>query len=157
MKFFRAWGCEVTAFTSSESKREEAKALGAHRVVSSRDRESMKAIAGSLNFILDTINVPLDWDVLMGTLAPKGRLHLVGALLEPLPLNMVGMIFGQKTVSASPVGSRGATDTMLAFAARHSIVPQVEHFPMRQINDAFEHLRAGRARYRVVLDADFAS
>jgi uncharacterized zinc-type alcohol dehydrogenase-like protein len=157
LKFYRAWGCEVTAFTSSEAKREEAKVLGAHRVVSSRDRESMRAIAGSLDFILDTINVPLDWDALMGTLAPKGRLHLVGALLEPLPLNMMGMIFGQKTVSGSPVGSRGATDTMLAFAARHGIVPQVEHFPMSRINDAFDHLREGKARYRVVLDADFAS
>jgi uncharacterized zinc-type alcohol dehydrogenase-like protein len=158
LKFFRAWGCEVTAFTSSESKREEARALGAHRVVSSRDRESMRAIAGSLDFILDTINVPMDWEALRGTLAPKGRLHIVGGLSEPLPItNVFGMMQGHQAVSGSLVGSRGATDTMLAFAARHGIAPQTEHFPMSRINDAFDHLRSGKARYRVVLDADFAS
>lgn len=155
LKFLRAWGCEVTAFTSSEAKHEEAKALGAHRVISSRDPAAMKAHAGSLDLILDTVNVPLEWDALMAMLAPKGRLHVVGAVLEPIPVNAMDLLVGQKSVSGSPTGSRAAIDTMLAFAARHGITPQVEHFPMSRVNDAMEHLRAGKARYRIVLDADF--
>ena len=156
LQFLRAWGCEVTAFTSSEAKHEEAKALGAHQVISSRHPDSIKAIAGSLDMILDTVNVPLDWEALMVALAPKGRLHVVGAVLEPIPINAMDLILGQKSVSGSPTGSRDAIDTMLDFAARHHIIPQVEHFPMRQVNEAMAHLRAGKARYRIVLDADFA-
>ncbi|TKB73565.1 MAG: NAD(P)-dependent alcohol dehydrogenase [Nitrospira sp.] len=154
LKFLNAWGCEVTALTSSESKHEEARALGAHRVVSSRNPEAMKAIAGSLDLILDTVNVPLDWQALMSTLAPTGRLHVLGAVLEPIPVNAMGLILGQQTISGSPTGSRGAIDIMLDFAARHGITPQVEHLPMSRVNEALEHLRAGKARYRIVLDAD---
>jgi uncharacterized zinc-type alcohol dehydrogenase-like protein len=157
LKFLHAWGCEVTAFTSSDSKRDEARGFGADRVVSSRDPAAMKSIAGSLDMILDTVNAPLEWDALMATLAPKGRLHFVGALLKPLPLSVISMIMTQQAVSASPTGSRGHIDLMLNFAARHEITPQTEHFPMSQINAAFDHLRAGKARYRIVLDVDFSS
>ncbi len=156
LKFFNAWGCEVTAFTSSASKHEEARVLGAHRVVvSSRDSAAMEAISASLDMILVTVNVPLDWDALMATLAPKGRLHMVGVVLEPIPVNVSSLLTGEKSISASPTGARGAIDTMLDFAARHRITPQVEYFPMSRVNDAMEHLRAGKARYRIVLDADF--
>ena len=155
LKFLRAWGCEVTAFTSSESKREEARTLGAHHVVSSRDAAAMSGIAGSLDLILNTVNVPLDWAALMATLAPKGRLHVLGAVLEPMPVNVMGMIMGEQSLSGSPTGARGTIAAMLDFAALHDIRPQVEHFPMSRVNDALEHLRAGKARYRIVLDADF--
>lgn len=156
LKFLRAWGCEVTAFTSSEFKREEARSFGAHRVVSSQDSAAMSAIAGSLDLIIDTVNAPLDWPALMGTLAPKGRLHVVGAVLEPIPVSAMDLLVRQQSLSGSPTGSPSAIATMLDFAARHQVLPQVEHFPMRQVNDALEHLRAGKARYRIVLDADFA-
>ena len=156
LKFLKAWGCEVTAFTSSESKREEARLLGAHHVVSSRDSRSMQGIAGFLDLIIATVNVPLDWPALMATLAPKGRLHMVGAVLEPIPVNAMSLLLGQQEVSGSPTGSPSAIGIMLDFAARHHIEPQVEHFPMSQVNDAFDHLRAGKAHYRIVLDADFA-
>ena len=155
LKFYRAWGCEVTAFTSSEAKREEALKLGAHRVVSSRDAGAMQGIAHSLDFLIDTVNVPLDWPAILGTLAPRGRLHVVGAVLEPIPVPAMSLIMGEHSISGSPTGSRGAIDAMLAFAARHQIAPQVEHFPMRQVNEALAHLEAGKARYRIVLDADF--
>lgn len=92
----------------------------------------------------------------MAALAPKGRLHMAGALLEPLPVNAMSMILGEQSLSGSPTGPRGVIDTMLSFAARHNISPQIEQFPMSKVNDAMEHLRAGKARYRVVLDADFA-
>jgi uncharacterized zinc-type alcohol dehydrogenase-like protein len=154
LKFCHAWGCEVTAFTSSASKEEEARAFGAHRVVSSRDTAAIQALAGTFDLILDTVNATLDWNALLAALAPGGHLHVVGAALEPIPIPAFALISGQKSVSGSPTGSRGSIDTMLAFAARHRIAPQTEHFPMSRVNDAMDHLRAGKARYRIVLDAD---
>lgn len=97
----------------------------------------------------------LDWNGLLAALAPKGRLHAVGAVLEPIPVPAFSLIMGQKSLSGSPTGSRGALDTMLGFAARHGVAPKTEHFPMSRVNDAIAHLRAGKARYRIVLDADF--
>ena len=155
LKFCKAWGCEVTAFTSSDSKAEEARAFGAHRVVSSRDSEAIGKLAGSLDLIIDTVNVSLDWNALLAALAPNGRLHVVGAVLEPIPVPAFTLLMGQKSVSGSPTGSRGAIDSMLNFAARHQVTPQTEHFPMSKVNEALDHLRAGKARYRIVLDADF--
>lgn len=155
LKFCKAWGCEVTAFTSSESKAEEARAFGAHRVVSSRDSAAIGKLAGTLDLIIDTVNATLDWSALLDALAPNGRLHVVGAVPEPISVPVFTLLMGQKTVSGSPTGSRGAIDAMLEFAARHQVLPQTEHFPMSQVNEAMDHLRAGKARYRIVLDTDF--
>ena len=156
VKFARAWGCEVTAFTSSAAKREEALALGAHRTISSVDRAELKAAAGSLDFLLVTVGASLDWDALIGTLAPKGRIHLVGVVTEQMKLRSGGLLSWQKSLSASPTPSPTMLSRMLDFSARHQVLPQVERFPMSRVNDAIEHLRSGRARYRVVLDADFS-
>lgn len=155
LRFLKAWGCEVTAFTSSASKHDEARALGAHQVVSSRDSKAIAAIAGSLDLVIVTANVALDWDAIIGSLGPKGRLHLVGAVLEPIPVQAFALIMGQKSVSGSPTGSPGNIAKMLDFCARHGIEPQVEQFPMSRVNDALAHLKAGKARYRIVLKADF--
>jgi len=154
LKFLRAWGCEVVAFTSSDSKREEALQLGAHRTLNSRDTAEIAAAAGSFDFILNTTNVGLDWNSYIGALKPKGRLHTVGAVLEPLGLAAFPMISGQKSVSGSPLGSPATTDLMLEFSARHGIAPTTESFPMSQANEALDHLRSGKARYRVVLTND---
>ncbi|MEZ4387152.1 MAG: NAD(P)-dependent alcohol dehydrogenase [Candidatus Krumholzibacteriia bacterium] len=151
LMFLRAWGCEVTAFTSSDAKREEALQMGAHRTVNSRDAAALAAEAGRFDFIISTVNVKLDWNAYLTALSPKGRLHIVGATLEPLDLGAFGLICGQKTVSGSPVGSPAAIATMLEFAARHQIKPVVETFPMAKVNEALDHLRRGKARYRIVL------
>ena len=156
LKFAAAFGCEVTAFTSTPAKADEAREFGAHRVVSSRDSKAMRGIAGSLDLIIYTLNVAVDWAALMSTLAPHGRLHVVGAVLDPVPLNVMPMLMQEQQFSASPTGSPSAIATMLEFAARHRILPQVEHFPMSRANAAMAHLAAGNARYRVVLDADFS-
>ncbi|QDT17610.1 NADPH-dependent aldehyde reductase Ahr [Alienimonas californiensis] len=156
VKFAAAYGCEVTAFTSSESKFEEARGFGAHQVVSSRDSEAIRSLAKSLDLLIVTVNVPLDWDALIASLAPNGRMHVVGAVLEPIPVSIFPLIMRQGSVGASPTGSPVGIADMLAFAARHDIAPQTEHFPMSRINEAFAHVADGKARYRVVLDADFA-
>lgn len=155
LKFCKAWGCEVTAFTSSASKAEEARAFGAHRVVSSQDDAALAQLGGQFDLIIDTVNVSLNWDALVSTLAPNGRLHVVGAVLQPMAISAFPLILGQKSVSGSPTGSRRAIDRMLDFAARHQVMPQTEHFPMREVNRAMAHLKSGKARYRIVLDADF--
>ncbi|MCE9591949.1 MAG: NAD(P)-dependent alcohol dehydrogenase [Planctomycetes bacterium] len=155
VKFAAAYGCDVTAFTSSESKFDEARGFGANHVVSSRDPAGIKKLAGGFDLLISTVNVPLDWDALIGTLAPNGRLHVVGAVLEPIPVPAFSLIGQQRSVSGSPTGSPVAIETMLDFAARHAIAPQTEHFPMSKINEAFARLESGKARYRIVLDADF--
>jgi uncharacterized zinc-type alcohol dehydrogenase-like protein len=156
VKFLSAWGCEVTAFTSSDSKTDEAKKLGAHHVVNSRNADQLKKIVGSLDFVLSTVNVELDWPAFIDALAPKGRLHSVGAVDKPVSLPVFPLLVGQKSFSASPLGSPATTAKMLEFCARHQIVPQTEHFKMSQVNDAMEHLKSGKARYRIVLESDFA-
>jgi uncharacterized zinc-type alcohol dehydrogenase-like protein len=155
VKFAAAYGCDVTAFTSSESKFDEAKGFGATHVVSSKDSAAIKKLAGSFDLLISTVNVPLDWDAMIGALAPNGRLHVVGAVLEPIPVPAFSLIVGQRSVSGSPTGSPVAIETMLDFAARHNVTPQTEHFPMSKINEAFARLESGKARYRIVLDADF--
>ena len=150
LKFLNKWGCEVTAFTSSEAKRAEAQALGAHHVAISTDKAAIKNLARSMDFILVTTNVALEWPAYLAALKPRGRLHFVGAVTESLGF-APNILFGQKSVSGTPLGSPATTARMLEFCARHKIAPQVEFFPMAKVNDALEHLRAGKARYRLVL------
>jgi uncharacterized zinc-type alcohol dehydrogenase-like protein len=156
VKFASAWGCEVTAFTSRESKFAEAKSFGAHHAALSTDPDSIRKLTGTLDLLLVTVNVPLDWDSLLETLSPKGCMHLVGAVPEPIPLPPMTLISGQRSVSGSPTGSPTSIAMMLEFAARHSILPQVEHFPMSRANEALERLKQGKPRYRIVLDADWS-
>jgi len=152
VQFLSKWGCDVTAFTSTDAKADEAQKLGAHRVVNSRDPAQLEAVAGSFDFILSTVNVDLDWASYLAALGPRGRLHSVGAVPSPIPVPAFGIIPGQKSVSGSPLGSPATIATMLEFCARHGIEAVTEHFPMSQVNEAMDHLRSGKARYRIVLD-----
>jgi len=156
IKFAKAWGCEVTAFTSHPEKAKDALQFGAHQVVSSHDSTALAKLANSLDLLLVTSDVSLDWQAYMKALKPNGRLHILGAVPEPLSIFAFDLIFGQKNVSGSPTGSPPMLSAMLEFAARHAIKPQVEHFPMSKVNEALAHLEHGKARYRVVLDNDFA-
>jgi uncharacterized zinc-type alcohol dehydrogenase-like protein len=151
LQFARKWGCEVHAFTTSASKEAEARKLGAHHVHNTKQDGALKKLAGSLDLIISTIAVPIDVPGLLETLAPHGRLHVVGAILQPMPVPAFGLISGQKSVSGSPTGSPMVMSRMLDFSARHSIAPITETFPMSKVNDALEHLRSGKARYRIVL------
>jgi uncharacterized zinc-type alcohol dehydrogenase-like protein len=154
LQFANKWGCEVHAFTTSDNKEAEARQLGAHFVHNTKRDGVLKSLARSLDLILSTVNVPLDVPGLLETLAPGGRLHVVGAILKPMEIPAFGLISGKKSVTGSPAGSPTAVDRMLAFSARHGIAPVVETFPMSKVNDALEHLRSGKARYRIVLTQD---
>lgn len=151
LQFLRAWGCEVWAFTSSEVKKVEALELGAHYTANSKDKAELKALSGKFDLLLSTVNVSLDWNRYVNTLAPKGKLHFVGATLAPLDLNVFSLMAGQRSVSSSPVGSPQALRSMLSFCKRHEIQPRIERFNFDQINEAMARLKSGKAHYRIVL------
>jgi len=154
IQFADKWGCEVTAFSSSPDKTEELKKLGADFVVNSRSDAELEKVRGKFDLILSTVNVTLNWNAYLQTLAPKGRLHMLGATLEPLEIPTFSIIH-QKSVSSTATGSPTVVAKMLEFCARHNIETVTETFPMSQINEAFEHLESGKARYRIVLENDF--
>ncbi|MCC5840665.1 MAG: NAD(P)-dependent alcohol dehydrogenase [Opitutales bacterium] len=154
LQFGRAWGCEVTAFSTTAGKEEEARGLGAHHFVATRNAETLAAHAGQLDMILVTVNVPQDWEPYLAALRAKGRLHFVGAVPE-VKTSVFSMLGGQKSISASPLGSPLTVRRMLEFCARHGIEARTEHLPMSRVNEAITRLRDGRPRYRMVLDADF--
>jgi len=111
VKFAAACGFDVTAFTSSESKFEEAKGFGANHAVSTKDSAAISKLGGRFDLLISTVNVKLDWDAMIGTLAPNGRLHVVGAVVEPIPVAALPLILQQRSVSGSPTGSPVAIAT----------------------------------------------
>lgn len=154
LQFLNKWGCEVTAFTSTAGKAGEARKMGAHRVIDTHSKEELAKAAGSLDFILSTVNANLDWTAYLAALAPRGHLHIVGVVPEPLPIPSFALIAGQRSVGGSPSGAPATVAAMLDFCARHRIGPVTEEFPMSQANEALAHLEAGKARYRIVLKND---
>jgi len=152
LQFGKAWGCHVTALSSSASKKDEAMAFGAHDVINSRDPEALAAAAGSFDVILSTVDVALDWNAIIAMLKPKGRLHFLGVQAVPAELHLMPLMFAQLSLSSSLVGSPQTIADMLEFCARHGIKAVTEHFPFEKINEALAHLESGEARYRIVLD-----
>jgi uncharacterized zinc-type alcohol dehydrogenase-like protein len=151
LRFLNAWGCEVTAFSHDPKKESDAKKFGAHHFVNSADTAAITKVADSFDFILSTVNVSLDWNSYLTALRRKGKLILVGVVLEPIQINLITLLFGQKMVSSSGIGSPPTMANMLEFAARHKILPTVEMFKFSEVNEAIERLRQGKVRYRVVL------
>lgn len=151
VQFLHAWGCEVTAFTSSANKAVEALEFGADHTLDSRDPEALAQAVNRFDLILSTVNVTLDWNAYISTLKPKGRLHLLGATLEPLQFSVFPLLRGQRSVSGSPSGSPASIAKMLDFAVQHDIKPIVELYDMKDINAAMDRVKSGQARYRVVL------
>src|SRR5262249_55754258 len=124
VKFAAACGCDVTAFTASESQFDEAKGFGANHAVSTKESVAIKKLGGTFDLLISTVNVKLDWDAIIGTLAPNGRLHDVGVVLEPIPVPAFSLISQQPSVSGSPTGSPVALaglrdDARLGFTAQY--------------------------------------
>lgn len=149
IQFYKAWGCEVTAFTSA-SKVDEALQMGATDTIDSRSQDAIKAAAGKFDFILSTVAVEMNWGLIVGCLRPEGRLNFVGI---PPKLDGIHPFQLLSCISVSGSGQPTVKDftAMLKFAARNKIAPIVEVFPFGEINKAITHLQEGKARYRVVL------
>lgn len=153
IKLAKGLGAEVTLFSRSPGKSEDAKQLGADHVVISTDKEQMKAVAGKFDVIIDT--VPYDHDVnpYISTLNINGTHVLVGYLggLENI-INTVPMIMGRKSVAGSVIGGIAETQEMLDFCGEHNIVSEIEIIKMQEINDAYERMLKSDVRYRFVID-----
>lgn len=153
LQFANKWGCHVTAFTTSDSKADEAKKLGAHAVVNTRSASDVRKAAGSFDFIMSTVMADIPLPLYLGALKPRGRFHTVGILPE-VKAPAFSLISAQKAISGSPSGAPATVAKMLEFAARHKVEPVTEDFSMSQANEALAHLEAGKARYRIVLKND---
>jgi uncharacterized zinc-type alcohol dehydrogenase-like protein len=153
LQFLNKWGCHVTAFTTSDSKIEEAKKMGAHEVVNTKSPEQLQKLAGSLDLVLSTVAADMDVNPYLWALGPKGRFHTVG-VLPNIQTGAFPLIAAQRSISGSPSGAPATVMTMLDFCARHGIAPVTEEFPMTKVNEALKHLEAGKARYRIVLKND---
>lgn len=151
LQWARAWGCEVTALSTTPEKEQEAKRFGAHHFLNTRDAGMMKKAAGTFDFLLNTVFAPQDWGAWLDLLRPNGKLCVVGVPSEPITIPGFPLLLGQKSVVGSVIGSRHMIAEMLAFAARHGVKAQTETFPLDKANDALARLKANRARYRLVL------
>ncbi len=151
LQFARAFGAEVTAFSSTADKEEECKRLGAHRFVNTRESKSLKALGGYFDLILFAGVGDMDWNAFVGALRPRGSLSLLGFPSKPVSLQVPPMILSDTGVQGGKIGSPAQIAEMLDVASRHNIQAVIEQFPMREANAAVERARKGAVRYRAVL------
>ena len=153
IKLAHALGARVVAFTTSDSKRQAALALGADEVVVSRNRAEMKAHAKSLDFILNTVAAPHDLDAFLALLRRDGTMALVGAPATPHPSpNVFNLIMKRRNLAGSLIGGIPETQEMLDFCAQHGITADIELIRAEQINAAYERMLKGDVKYRFVID-----
>jgi len=153
LKLAHALGAQVVAFTTSESKREEAHTLGADAVVNSKDPAQMRAHAGSFDFILDTVAASHNLDAFTGLLKRDGTLCLVGVPENAHPSPAVfNLIFGRKSIAGSLIGGIAETQEMLDFCAAHGIVSEIEMVGAQDIESAYARMLKSDVKYRFVID-----
>jgi uncharacterized zinc-type alcohol dehydrogenase-like protein len=153
IKLAHAMGAHVVAFTTSESKRADAKALGADEVVISRDAEAMKAHANTFDLILDTVAASHDLDAFTALLKLDGTLTLVGVPEHPHPTPNVGsLIFKRRSIAGSLIGGIAETQEMLDFCAEHDVVADIEMIRIEQIDTAYDRMQKSDVKYRFVID-----
>ncbi|KAK4390842.1 8-hydroxygeraniol dehydrogenase [Sesamum angolense] len=153
VKFAKAFGSKVTVISTSAGKKKEAlENLGADVFLVSREQEEMKAAAGSLDGIIDTVSATHPIQPLLSLLKPHGKMIMVGAPEKPLELPVFSIIMSRKTVAGSMIGGQKETQEMIDFAAKHNILPEVEIISMDYVNTAIERLEKADVKYRFVID-----
>ena len=154
IKLAHALGAHVVAFTTSESKREDAIKLGADEVINSRNREEVDAHAGTFDFILDTVAASHDLDAFTSLLKRDGTLTLVGVPEHGHPSPSVFNLVGRRrSIAGSMIGGIAETQEMLDFCAEHAIVADIEMIPIQAIEDAYERMQRSEVKYRFVIDS----
>ncbi|MCB1050764.1 MAG: zinc-binding dehydrogenase, partial [Acidobacteria bacterium] len=153
LQFANAFGCQTYAFSTSESKREEALRYGAVDLVG-YGSSTFQKLAGHFDFLISTVSADLDWSQILKLLAPEGTLILVGASPKPLNIQASMLINGARKVAGSVIGNPMDISEMLAFCARSGVRPQIEVLPFAQVNQALDKVRQNQARYRMVLGWD---
>ena len=152
VKLANALGAHVTLFTTSTHKAEDAKRLGAHEVVVSKDPSQMEKQANSFDFILDTVSAEHDINAYLNLLKRDGTLVLVGAPEKPLAVSAFSIIPGRKQLSGSMIGGIKETQEMLDFCGQHGITSDIEIIPIQKINEAYERMLRSDVKYRFVID-----
>jgi uncharacterized zinc-type alcohol dehydrogenase-like protein len=152
VKLAKAMGAYVVVITTSASKTEDAKRLGADQVILSSDPEQMKTNAGTLHFILDCVSAQHNINAYLMLLKRDGQLTLVGAPAEPLPVAPFALIPGRKSFSGSMIGGIPETQEMLDFCGKHNITSDIELINIQDINTAYERMIKGDVKYRFVID-----
>jgi alcohol dehydrogenase (NADP+) len=152
LKFANGFGAHVTLFTTSTHKTEDAKRLGAHEVVVSKDAAQMEKHLNSFDFILDTVSAEHDINAYLNLLKRDGTLVLVGAPEKPLPVSAFSIIPGHRHLSGSMIGGLAETQEMLDFCGKHGIVSDIEIIPIQKINEAYERMLRSDVKYRFVID-----
>jgi len=152
VKFGVALGAEVTVFSTSPNKEEDAKKLGAHHFVVSKDEEQMKAVFHSFDFILDTVSANHDINPYIGILRTNGVYINVGLPSKPWEISSFSVVVGNKVITGSGHGGLEEAQQMLDFCAEQNIVSDIELIDMKDIDNAFERLEKGDVRYRFVID-----
>jgi alcohol dehydrogenase (NADP+) len=152
VKLANALGAHVTLFTTSTHKTEDAKRLGAHEVAHSKNPAHMEKLAGSFDFILDTVSAEHDINAYLNLLKRDGALVLVGAPEKPLPVAAFSIIPGRRQLSGSMIGGIAETQEMLDFCGEHGITSDIEIIPIQKINEAYERMLRSDVKYRFVID-----
>jgi uncharacterized zinc-type alcohol dehydrogenase-like protein len=154
VKLAHAMGAHVVAFTTSESKRADAKALGADEVVVSRNADEMAAHARSFDFILNTVAASHDLEAFTALLKLDGTMTLVGVPEHPHPSPNVGtLIFGRRSIAGSLIGGIAETQEMLDFCAEHGVTADIEMIAIDEIDTAFDRMQRSDVKYRFVIDS----
>jgi uncharacterized zinc-type alcohol dehydrogenase-like protein len=151
IQFARVFGAEVTAFSTSIEKEREARALGAHHFVNTRETKAMREVAGTQDLIVSTVNADQDWGTLVQSLRPTGTLCLVGVPPSPVAVQAFPLIAGYRSITGNPTGSPYRLREMLDVAARHGVKAMTERFAMEKANEAIEKVKKNKIRYRAVL------
>ena len=152
IKIAKAMGANVVVFTTSPSKVEDAKRLGADEAVLSTDAEQMKKYTRKLNFIIDTVSAKHDVNIYLNLLRHDGSVVLVGLPPEPLEVSAFSIVSGRHSFSGSNIGGIAETQEMLDFCTGHNITAEIELINIQQINEAFDRLKKGDVHYRFVID-----
>jgi alcohol dehydrogenase (NADP+) len=152
VKFANAFGAEVALFTTSPNKTADAKKLGAHEVILSKNDDEMEKHAKSFDFILDTVSAPHDLNAYLSLLKRDGNLVLVGASPDPLSVDAFSIIFGRRSLAGSLIGGIAETQEMLDYCAERGIVCDIEKIAIGQINEAYERMLKSDVKYRFVID-----
>ncbi len=151
VKIAKAMGAHVTVLSHSESKRDDAKRLGADDFLVTKDAAVFKQHVGRFDFILDTISAQHDYNAYLGLLRRDGTMVLVG-VPDPTPVHAFSLIGGRKRLAGSLIGGIRETQEMLDFCAAHGVASDIELIPIQQINQAYERMIKGDVRYRFVID-----
>ncbi|GGH11622.1 NAD(P)-dependent alcohol dehydrogenase [Silvibacterium dinghuense] len=152
LKFAHAMGAHTVLFTTSPSKAEDAKRLGADEVIISKNADEMQKHAGSFDFILDAVAADHDLNAYLNLLKVDGSMVLVGAPEKPLPVSSFSLILGRRSLAGSLIGGIPETQEMLDFCGQHNIVSDIEKIDIQNINEAYERMLKSDVKYRFVID-----